>query len=145
MTYRTQPAFDGATNSIRYNDVSPESTQYIPETLADVTDGTDGTYYYYVNMDSYRKGGWQLILDGGSGTVTVTVEATLQSDGTAMSSCTYEDVTSDVFGSASYTADDILLDNAEALAVAKYVRIKVVASTSGSDDADWTIYNLRLY
>lgn len=135
-----------AAGNIKVAEQNSTPYQYISETLADVTDGADtaGTYYY-VNMDSYRKGGWQLILDGGSGTVTVTVEATIQDDGTAMASCTYEDVSSDVFGSASWTADALLLDNAEALAVAKYVRFKVVAATGGADDADWTIYHVRLY
>lgn len=145
MTFKSQPAYSAADDTIRMKEADPESTHYISETLADVTDGADATYYYYVDMDSYRKGGWQLVLDGGSGTCTVTVEATLQDDGTAMASCTYEDMSSDVFGSASWTADAVLLDNAEALAVAKYVRFKVVASTGGADDADWTIYHVRLY
>ena len=145
MSYKSNPAYDATTDSSRVQVIQSPEDHYVPETLADVTDGTDGTYYYYVDMDSYRKCGFQLVLDGGSGTVTVTIEATLQDDGTAMSSCTYVDVTSDVFGSASFTASDILVDNAEALSVAKYVRVKVVANTSGADDADWTIYHKRLY
>jgi hypothetical protein len=135
---------DGA-NNVKGAEQRPLNTTFIAETLAEVTNGTDGTYYYYVDMDTFRKTGWQLVLDGGSGSVTATVEGTIQNDGTAMSSCAYEDVTSDLFGAASFTADALLVDNAEALAVCKYVRIKIVASTGGSNDADWTIYHARLY
>ena len=125
--------------------LNPDSENYIGETLAAITNGADNTYYYYVDMSGYRKVGFQLILNGGSGTVSGTVEATIQDDGTAAASCTYEDVTSDTFGSVSYTSSAMLIDNAEKLACFKYVRLKIRAGTGGANDADWTIYAKRLF
>jgi len=124
--------------------VNPTSNEYVGETLAAVTNGTDATYYYYVDMSGYKRGSFQLILDGGSGTVTVTIEGTLQDDGTAAASCTYVDITNATFGAASYTSSDILADNSEKCGCYKYIRVKVVAA-SGSNDANWTIYHKRMY
>lgn len=114
-------------------------------TLAEVSDGTDGTYYYYVDMQGFRKLALQLILDGGSGTVTATVEGTVQDDGTVASSCTYVDVTSAAYGTDSYIDDEVLIDDTSFFSNFRYVRVKVVASTTGSNDADWTIYSRKVY
>lgn len=141
--------YDSGTDSSKVFEVNPLSEHHVEETLADVTNGADGTYYYYVDMDGYRGSTGQLELNGGSGTCTVTVEATLQDDGTAAASCTYQDVTQYGFtpatgaAAASFTADAVLTQN-EGLAV-KYLRYKVVASTGGADDADWTIYHKKQY
>lgn len=136
--------YDWVTGSLRTSESDPIDQRYEYQTLADITDGTDGTYYYYVDMTGYRKSGFQLELDGGSGTITVTVEGSLQADGTAQASATYQDITSDTFGSASFTSTDMLIDNGEKLSLFKFVRLKVVAN-SGSNDADWTIYSKQLY
>ena len=98
-------------------------------------------------MNSYRKGSFQLEITPASATsVTVTLEGTIQDDGTAPASCTYQDITNDVFGVANATADDMWLDNAEALAGLTYARIKVAVVYPGDeDDADWTIYHKKLY
>jgi len=133
-------------NAVRFEEIDPIPEHYITETLADVTNGTDGTYYYYVDMNSYRKGSFQLDgISGGSGTCTATVEGTLQDDGTAQGSCSYDDIGADTFGAANWTADAMLIDNAEKLSGYKYVRIKVIAATGAADDADWTIHHKRLY
>jgi len=129
-----------ASNSIRINEIDPLDQKYLSYTLVDVTDGPDDTYYYYVDMAGFRKSAYQLILSGGSGTCTVTIEMSVQDDGTAPASCTFMDITNDAFGSASFTASDLLVDTAEVLAGAKYVRVKVVAATAAADDADWTIF-----
>lgn len=135
--------YDSGTDSNKVFEVNPLSEHHVEETLADETNGADGTYYYYVDMDGYKHFSAQLELSGGSGTCTVTVEATNQDDGTAAASCTYQDVTNGLFGSASYTASDFLIaDTAQSF---KYVRYKVVASTGGADDADWTIYHKKQY
>jgi len=138
---------NNATQAIRLN---PDSESYAGETLVDETDGADDTYYYYIDMSGYRGLNLQGVIDGGSGTCTVTIEATLQDDGTAADSCTYKDVTQygfedilDGTANASYT-DDFYLSKKEILN-AKYIRVKVVADTSGSDDADWAIYVKRNY
>lgn len=145
MTYVTNPSLDAYTNSERTQEINPLSTHYNEQTLIDVTNGIDGTYNYYIDMTTFRKVGFQLELSGGSGSVTVTIEGTIQADGTAPSSCTYQDITNDTFGSVSFTASDMLIDNAEKLSCFKYIKVKVVADTSGSNDADWTIYYKQLY
>jgi len=125
---------------LRVMDVSPIWTHKRPQTLAEVTNGADGTYTYYVDMDGYRHLSLSLVLDGGSGSVTVTVEATAQDDGSAPGDCAYTDVTNAVFGAATFTASNFLSDSARKLAGAKFVKVKVVASTGAADDADWSIY-----
>jgi len=135
--------FDYSGNFNRVSEVDPVSSHHVEETLADVTNGADGTYYYYFDMDGYQYWATQATLNGGSGTATVTVEATIQDDGTAPASCTYVDVTNDLFGVASITASDILA--ADTPQAYKYVRIKVVAATGAADDADWTLYNKKMY
>ena len=138
-------SYVSATSSDRVEEIDPISQHYVTETLASVTNGADETYYYYVDMNGYRKAGFQLTLNGGSGTCTVTVEGSIQDDGTAPASCAYLDITSATFGAANFTASNVLIDNDEKLACFKYVRLKVVASTGDADDADWTIYSKRLY
>ncbi len=134
---------DSGTDSKKVFEINPLSEHHLEETLADETNGTDGTYYYYVDMDGYKHFSSQLELSGGSGTCTVTVEATNQDDGTAAASCTYQDVTSGLFNAASYTASDFLIaDTAQSF---KYIRYKVTASTGGANDADWTIYHKKQY
>ena len=104
MTWIANPAYDASTGADRTSEINPLSQHFVSETLADITDGADGTYYYYVDMDGFRKGNFQLILSGGSGTCTVTVEGTIQADGTPPASCAYEDITNGTFGAVSFTA-----------------------------------------
>lgn len=121
-------------------DVNPEWTHYAGETVVDVTGQAIGTYNYYLDMATFRQLGLQLVI-GGAGTTTVTVEATMQDDGTAPGSITdYHDVTSALFGAASFTASDFLVDNAKVLASAKWVKIKVVVT---ADVVNYTIYSRR--
>jgi len=129
----------------RTGETDPISTHHSEATLADVTNGADGTYYYYTDMDGYSNLGLQLNLSGGSGTCTCTVEGTIQDDGTAQSSCAYGDVTTDAYGVASFTATDILNDSQGYFGQFKFVRVKVVAATGAADDADWTIYSKKKY
>jgi len=136
-------AYDSGTGSDKVYNINPLNELHFEETLADVTNGTDGTYYYYVDMDGAKHFSAQLELSGGSGTCTVTVEATNQDDGTAAASCAYQDVTNGLFGAASYTASDFLI--ADTAMSFKYIRYKVVASTAAANDADWTIYHKKQY
>lgn len=138
-------AHDASTTSDRVQEVDPLSSHHYESTLADVTNGTDDTYYYYLDMDGYRDLALQLIIDGGSGSVTVTVEATVQDDGTAQASCDYQDVTNAWFGAANFTASAILLNTNYSALIAKYVRVKVVANTGGANDGDWTIFGKRVW
>ena len=115
------------------------------ETLASVAAGeaTNNTFYYYIDMQTpvnFRKAGWQFEwASGGTGTVTVTVEGTMQDDRTAKESCTYQDVTNTLTGVASFTDDWIHSDDDEACACFRYLRIKVVTLTTGATTA-WTIF-----
>lgn len=138
-------AYTVDTESERVEEIDPLDTRGIAETVIDETNIADGTYYRYVSMDNYRKGFFQLELDGGSGTMTVTVEATVQDEDVAPASRAYQDITLATFGVSSFTSDAILADNSEKLAGYPYIRFKAVASTGASDDADVTIYGYRLY
>ena len=135
--------YDWSAQNIRTAETDPISTHHVEETLAAVTNGADDTYYYYWDMDGFKYFALQATLSGGSGTCTVTVEATIQDDGTAPASCTYVDVTNDLFTVASITASDMLI--ADTVNPFKYVRTKVVAATGAADDADWTLYLKKLY
>ncbi len=119
---------------------NPSEDKHDGNPLVEVVNGTDGTYYYYIDMLGYTRLGLDLILNGGSGTVTVTVEATRQDDGTVKESCTYYDVTNAAYGAASYTASSSLSDSAQFFADKRWVRVKVVASTGGANDGDWTVF-----
>lgn len=137
--------YNWTNQNIRIEETDPISTHHVEDTVVDVTNGADGTYNYYLDMDGYSSLGLQLVLSGGSGTVTVTVETSIQDDGTAPASVTYVDVTSDAYGVASFTVSDMLNDSAGFFGQFKYVKVKVVAATGAADDADWTIYSKRKY
>lgn len=144
MTFIPGSSYESAGDFDRVSNVKPDYFHFRNTPIADVTNGTDGTYNYYVSMDTFKGSGFQLILDGGSGTVTVKVFGSLET-GVAPASATYEDVTNDVFGSATFTASALLLDEAGKLSVCKWVKIEVVAATSAADDADWTIFGKNRY
>ena len=140
----TPKAYDIVGNQNIVYQTNPIWEQYDRSTLADVSPGADGTYHYYVSMNGYTISGYMLDLDGGSGTCTVTFEGTWE-DGADITALNYRDITNDVFGAASFTADDELVDNDRALSTCTYVRVKVVAATGGADDASWTIEHKKLY
>ena len=129
-----------ATQSNRTEEIDPANQWYEFSTLVAVTNGTDATNYYYIPMAAYTRLDMQLVLSGGSGTVTVTVEGSIQADGTAPASLAYIDVTNQAYGSASFTASIMLVDNGWFFEAMNYVRVKVVAATGGANDGDWTIY-----
>jgi hypothetical protein len=91
-------------------------------------------------MASYTRLDMQATLSGGSGTCTVTVEASIQADGTAPASMVYQDVTNLAYGAATFTASAMLVDNTQFFGAFNYVKVKVVAATGAANDADWTIY-----
>jgi len=116
------------------------------QVLARVAAGaaTNNTFYYYLDMQEagthFQKAGVQFEwTPGGTGTVTVTIEATVQDDGTAAASCAYRDITTGTFGVASWTDDFMAIDNAERLACFRHIRVKVVTLTTDANTA-WTLY-----
>lgn len=136
-----QEAYDGTAEAIQ---TSNFSAYYVFTPIA-VTNGTDGTYYYYYEMNGYKQLGIQLIIGAGSGSVTATVEGTMQDDGTAQASCTYKDVTNALYGAASFTASNVLFDTNTKCGNFKYLRVKIVANTGGAGDGDWTIFAKKLF
>lgn len=128
------------------------SNQVKGKTLANVTNGTDGTYYYYVDLTDKDVMTLQLALDGGNAGVgptgvTATVEATLQDDGTQPDLCTYFDVTNQAYGVVSLNAAPGAVASTlwipgfpQLLSCCKYTRVKIVAQTNGPDTGDWLIY-----
>ena len=124
----------------RISETDPVSAHHLEITSAAVTGGAAGTYYYYVDMDGYSNLGLHLAL---TGTFTVTVEATIQDDSTPQSSCSYVDITTDAYGSASFSASAILNDSQGFFGQFKFVRVKVVNGGVGADD--WTIFAKRKY
>jgi hypothetical protein len=119
-------------------------TQWLNEEIVDVTNGTDGTYYYYIDMGDYAALGLQMTLSGGSGSVTVTVEGTIQPD-LAAPSCTYHDITNTLYGVANWTANAIALDTGRVAGECRFVRIKVIAATGGANDGDWKVDSKKVY
>ena len=151
MTWHAAKWWDKTLNALRMVNISPLSQEFAPDTLADdVTLSASDDYYYYVDMDGFKRAGFQLeILMGVGSSAVVTLEGTLQNDGTARDSCLYQDITDDVLSipNLSCPADTLTRaiwnDNAEMLAVFKYVRIKVVYTHAANSTVD--IFSNRLY
>jgi hypothetical protein len=137
--------YESFSDSHKVSVLNPDRNHYESAILANVTNGTDDTYYYYVDMATFRQLSAQLTLDGGSGTCTVTVEITNQDDGTARESCAYIDVTNALYGAANFTASAFLFDSNKLAGQCKYLRFKVVADTTAANDADWTIRIRQVY
>jgi hypothetical protein len=140
-------AYDSSTQANKVAEVNPLNMQYVGETLLDLTNiAQTTTAYAYLDMAGYRYFSLQGETSGATPTdvLTVTVEATNQDDGTAAASCTYQDVTTSLFGVASWVDTDFfgIVDTAGAF---KYVRVKYNTSTGGGNDADLTVYAKRMY
>jgi len=126
--------------------VNPPWDHYSTGVLLEKTSYADTTGdYYYLDMSGFTNGSFQLILDGGSGTITATLEGTIQDDGTAPSACSYADITNATFGTASFSATTpastfMAIDNTSKLGGYKYLRWKIVVNTGGANDASADIY-----
>ena len=127
---------DNSAHLVRIAEQDPIFNNFTSEVICDITNGTDGTYNFYTTGDTFNEVGTQLLIDGGSGTATVTVEATAQDDGTAPASSVYVDVTNARFGAANFTASNYLFDKDKVLGQAKWIKYKVVLDTGGANDAD---------
>ena len=127
----------------------PISQHFVSERVSE-TDYLDASspYYMYIDMDGVRYLGIQLSLDCDAGTVTATLDATIQDDGTAPALCDYEDdVTNALVGafslvSAAAPATDIWIIDTP-LPV-KYLRIEIALATGGNT-GDFTINVKKLY
>lgn len=137
--------YSSYSDSNRVTITNPDRNHCVSQLLCNVTNQTDGTLYYYLDCDSFRQVGAQLTIGAGSGSCTVTVEGSLQDDGTASASCSYIDVSTAVYGSANWTASAILTDSNKVCGQFKYMRFKAVYSTGGANDADLTIRVREVY
>ena len=105
------------------------------------------TTYYYFCMDDYDQIAIHLktVTAPTNGSITFTVEATWQRDGTAPDACNYVDVTNMYFGVASWdgvggggAVESSVLVNC---ITAKYMRVKlIVVDEDPNNDAAWEFY-----
>ena len=135
--------YDSGPGADKTYEIAPIDTQWENPILADVTNAADGTYSYYVDMDGYRNLAVQYLdVSGGSGTATLKIYGSLTGD-VDITSADYIDMTIATTGSASYTSDALLLLDTNL--PLKYVKVEVVASTGGADDADWALFAYKQY
>ena len=140
--------YSWTTNSIRSEEQDPISTHHEEGTLCDLTNISTNTTDYcgYVDMDGKRFAAFQIETSGTAPTdvLTVTFECTVQDDGTAPASCTYQDLTNDLFGIASVVDSDDMWIVSSTLPM-KYCRIKYVTSNDSGNDADLTVFYKLVY
>lgn len=116
------------------------------DVLADVTNGADTTFYYpYPVLDSFSKTALQIALSCTAGTVTASLEVSVEAD-KSEDNATYHDATMEIFGVASLvasagSASDVWIDDIGAIGCCKYARVKIVAATGGIT-GDWKL-NLK--
>jgi len=138
--------YDYVKNAIRIIITNPDSSKHIEEELADMSNGTDGTYEYFLDMDDFIGNGIQADISAGQGTVTMSLEGSIQDDTSPPSSVSFHDITQYGFtnllgvAAASYTSDVILALKKEARL--KWIKVKIVANT-GNDSGNWVIYAKR--
>jgi len=144
---KDQAVYDSGTQSNKVLESSPISAHHSESTLLNLTNiATNTTGYAYIDMDGYRFLSLQGETSDGTpiDVLTVTIEATLQDDGTAQALCTYQDVTNSLFGVASWVDTDFfaIIDTPVAF---KYVRVKYVTSNNAGSDADLAVYIKKMY
>lgn len=140
-------SYDNTTESDKVLESSPVSAHHVESTLLELTNiAQNTTAYGYIDMDGYRYLGIQGLTSGAAPTdiLTVTVEATIQDDGTAQASCTYTDVTTSWFGVASAIDNDFYWMTSVPV-IAKYVRVKYTTSAGGGNDCDLTVYVKKMF
>ena len=148
MTWTADPAYTPGTQSGRKEEIDPLSQHFVSETPLDETNITaNTTAYVYFDMDGSSGLGISGITDGTTPTdvLTVTLEASRQSDGTVPASCAYADVTEEVTGEASFIDEDFEINIATGQFPYKYFRVKYNTSNTGGNDADLTLYTKKVW
>lgn len=140
-------AFDAVDDAIRTSITNTESSKRSYNVVVDVTNGADGTYDYYLNLDDMGSLSMRYAIDGGTAGafagLVITFWASIQDDGTADSSLVYEDVTTQLIGAASLTvaagasATGLIIDDGGFLHDVHVLRVRVVSVSSGGNTADW--------
>ena len=131
-------ATTGTSDIASYNINAEQDTEVLAE-LTNIAQSTTG--YLYFDMAGFKYFALQLETSDAAptDTLTLTLEATCQDDGTAKESCTYQDITNLYFGVVSVVDQDVLWE-ADTPSLFKYVRVKYVTSGGGGNDADLTAY-----
>jgi len=146
---KTRPrGYDSGTDSQKIYDVNPLNSQYVVNTIAEVTGKATGTtYYYFVDMNNYKHLFLHWLITSADGTDTLTIFGSADPDAAYVSETTvpsgdWIDITSALTGSASFTATNSLLVDT-ALPVSK-LYIKIVRA-GGTGVGAWTIHAKKMY
>jgi hypothetical protein len=138
--------YDSGTDSQKVYEVAPLNTAYVAEKTVLTNIAQSTTAYIYYDMAGSRLITLQGVQNGAGSTdtITCTIEATLQDDGTAAASCAYVDITSTFFGVASWVDTDFLAV-IDQLTAFKYIRVKYVTNAGGGNDADLTVFSKKMF
>ena len=125
------PAYDSLNDVVKTKESDSKPQVYSTDFLS--ATASSATHTAYFDMEGYKSESFLLTIDTAAGTCTFTIEGTMRNDGTADVDCTdYQDVTNDCFGAISFTASNVLIDDADYLGHFKYVKIKVVCAAGGT-------------
>lgn len=135
--------YNELTEAVRVEEVDPLSSHTTYTKLVEENITTNTTSYHYIPMDGRRYVGIQAITDGTTpaDTLTMTIEATMQNDGTALASCDWYDITETLTGETSFVDEDWQVEVDTPLPVYA-IRVKYVTSNDSGNDCDFTL-NIR--
>ena len=145
--------YDKLNNAQYNNPIRGQEDQYASESTVLTNIATNTTGYIYIETNGYRIPTVQCITSGTAptDTLTLTLEATVQDDGTALSSCTFSDITewmtdliTGATSAASFVDVNCVLASTMPLAV-KGLRLKYVTSNGGGGDADLTVHVKKMF
>lgn len=145
--YGPRRAFSKPGDYAKSTRMNPEWTRVEPEVPAEVTNGPDNTYNYYVDMKGFGEASIMVVMDGGAGVtggagLSATLTATPQDDDTPANLCAYDASGLPVLVCAVAASST---DTWNYHLVIKFLHIQVVVDTGGDNDADWAIYLLKRY
>jgi hypothetical protein len=120
----------------------------IVQVIADETGVADGTFDVYVDMRKYKRADIVVEQDGGSGTISFTVEGSWDSNGgsgVSETTLTYIDIGLSFYSSATFTADpELLIDNGWKLYAMTWMRIQFTVA-GASSDASYKVSTSRIH
>ena len=140
-----QRAYDSTTDTLSTIECAPVREQGETTGVYDVTGGTDDTYNEYLDMDGVRQYTLKTLLDNGSGTVSLSVAYSVDTD-TDLTTRDYTPATLAEFGQATFTAAD-MPGGGDALMLQRdggdleitSVRVRIVADTGAVNDGGWHV------
>jgi len=103
------------------------------------TTATNAEHVAYLDMAGFDACALQIewTAGAGGGTLVGKVYGSLQDDTTAAASCLYQDITNDLFGTASITGDSITLDGDNVMGNVKFIKLSF---TIANKDASTALY-----